>query len=435
MTDPRDDAMTDEQTRVRSRAEPRWRRSPVAAVGIVIAVILAAAGLVFSRPDVVVLAMPFGLSAVLATRPRRGAVEVTLSARRDEEGGGAVSGAVEVDTDADWVQLAVDQGGRRTGLADVRPGPARVRTESRLRHSGPSDLLVVSARAIAADGAWVSDITDPARLVWNAPPRAVPLAALPLARRLTGLHGTHDGVRPGHGGDFRDIHAFTPGDEIRRIDWRATARLARRPGDLLVRRMDAQSDAAVVIALDTADDLGEVVATWGTGDGERSGVTSLDNGREAALALATAAIGDGDRVAFHELAPGGRSIRGGSGRRQLEHLRGVIAATGASSDSTRFRRTPPIPTGATVFVLSTFFDGAAAELSKRWQAAGQRVVAIDVLPARDARRLTPEQISVLRTLMAEREDVFADLRRTGVDVIAWADDAAVAMRLATRGRR
>lgn len=427
--------MTAGRTGVRSRAELRWRRSPVTAAAIIAAVLLAAAGLLLSRPDVVALGMPLGLWAVLAVRPRAGEVELSLSADGRDGDAAAVDAAVDVEADADWVQLAVDQGGRRTGLADVRPGAARVRTESRLRHSGPSDLLVVTASAIAEDGAWVSDVMGPTTLVWNAPSRTVPLDALPLARRLTGLHGAHAGVRPGHGGDFRDIHPFAPGDELRRVDWRATARLARRPGDLLVRRMDAQSDTAVVIVLDTADDLGEVVATWGTADAEHSGTTSLDNGREAALAIATAAIGDGDRVAFEELAPGGRSVRGRAGRRQLEHLRGVIAATGEAGDATHLRRMPPIPTGSTAFVLSTFFDGAAADLAKRWQAAGQRVVALDVLPVLDARRLTPEQNTALRTLMAEREGVFADLRRTGVDVVAWTDDPAIALRIATRGRR
>lgn len=431
--------MTEHAERVDVDAPLIWHRSGLGAVGIVGAVLLAALGLLFSRPDVVALGIPLALAsaAAFAAKPAStGRLGLVLAAEIGDADAGEVSGRVDVRADADWVQIAVNQDGRRSAVVDTGPGAEVVRTRSTLRHSGPIDLLDVRARAIAGDGVWISEIADQAVLTWNAAPSAKWLHTLPLAPRLTGLHGGHPGSRPGQGGEFRDIHAFAPGDELRRVDWRATARLARRPGELLVRRTDALSDAAVVIALDTADDLGEVVATWGTGDPERSGTTSLDLGREAALSIASTAIEAGDRVSFHELAPGGRTIRSGAGRRHLEHLRGAIAATGASGDTMRFRRTPPLPTGAVVCVLSTFFDGSAGQLASRWQAMGHRVIAVDVLPVPDTARLQPAQRTALRSLMAEREDVFADLRHAGVDVLAWAGGGAdAALRAASRVRR
>ena len=422
-----------------------WRRSPLASVGMLAAVTLAALGLLLSRPDVVALGIPLGVTTALALvrRPSRdGQLQMTLSARAETENhgragdGAVILGSIDVTADADWVQLAVDQGGRRTGLADVGSRNGEARTRSRLRHSGPTDLLAVSARAIAGDGVWISRPVESTELAWNASPRAVRLDRLPLAPRLTGLHGSHQGSRAGQGGDFRDIRAFTSGDELRRVDWRATARLARRPGELLVRRTDALSESVVVIVLDTADDLGEVVATWGSGDLERSGITSLDLGREAALSLATSAVEGGDRVAFHTLEVGGKTVRGGAGRRHLALLRDAIAAAGPSGEETRHRRTPQLPPGAIVFVLSTFFDGEAAQLTSRWHMVGHRVVAIDVLPVPDSTRLAPEQRTALRTLMAERDDVFADLRRTGVDVVTWGSgDVATTLRAVARVRR
>ncbi|UJP10789.1 DUF58 domain-containing protein [Microbacterium sp. KUDC0406] len=320
-------------------------------------------------------------------------------------------------------------------MADVAPVGGALRSRARLRHSGPVELLVVTARAVALDGAWISSAAPTARLRWNAVPALRRLRELPVAPRLTGLHGAHEGARPGQGGDFRDIHPFAPGDELRRVDWRATARLARTPGELYVRRVNTLSDSSVVIAVDTADDLGEVVATWGTGDLEHSGTTSLDLAREAALSIATAAIETGDRVAFHELAPGGRSLRSGAGARHLARLRDVISATGPSGDGSRFRRTPPVPQGSIVFVLSTFFDGAAAELATRWRASGHAVVAVDVLPDPDDARLSVEQRLATRTLLAERSDILVDLRRTGVDVLAWrGGDADSTLRMLLRGR-
>lgn len=400
----------------------RWRRTPVAALGATGAVVLAAAGAALSRPDLVAVGLPLALSAAwaLLRRPRADRFSVML---RAGTAGEAVGGAVTVTGDVERVQIAIDQSDRRTGLADAAPGVDIVRTRSVLNHSGPVALLSTTVRALTADGAWIADPVAGGRIVWNTAPRTIPLGELPLPPRLLGLHGSHEGSRPGQGGEFRDIHAFAPGDELRRVDWRATARAARRPGDLLIRRTNALAEGSVVIALDTAEDLGQVVATWGRADPEHSGPTTLDLGREAALSLAAAAVAAGDRVAFHALAPGGRSVRSGSGPRHLARLRGVIAATGVGGDGSRFRRTPPVPTGSIVFVLSTFFDGAAAEVAARWRAAGHAVVAVDILPLPDADRLTPEQTVALRALLVERREVLADLRHAGVGVVEWGGGA------------
>ncbi|GAA5204378.1 DUF58 domain-containing protein [Microbacterium jejuense] len=428
-----------EGVRTTTEAPLRWRRTPVVTLGLGGAVLLAAAGMAFSRPDLVAVGLPLGLATAwaLARRPAAGILRLVLGARASgTPQSGAVVGEVDAAAPADWVQLAVDQGGRRTGLADAAPGDGAMRTRSRLRHTGPTELFAVTARGVAQDGAWVSDPGPRTALTWNAVPETVPLQQLPVALRLTGLHGGHEGSRPGQGGDFRDIHPFAPGDELRRVDWRATARLARRPGDLLVRRTQALSDSTVVIAIDTADDLGEAVVTWGTDDPEHSGVTSLDHARQAALSIATSAVQAGDRVAYHVLAPDGRTVRAGAGARQLARLRDVIAATGTGDVEVRYRRAPVIAHGSIVFVLSTFFDGAAAELATHWRAAGHAVVAVDVLPAPRAERLSREQLLAMRTLLAEREDVFAELRATGIDVVAWGSGSPdTALRVAARGQR
>ena len=144
----------------------------------------------------------------------------------------------------------------------------------------------------------------------------------------------------------------------------------------------------------------------------------------------TAAVASGDRVAFHALSPGGRSVPLGGGARHLARLRASIAATGVGAD-TSYRRSPVIRAGSIVFVLSTFVDGVAARLATRWRAAGHSVVAVDVLPPLDGSRLTREQRIALRTLLAERTDVVAELERAGVEVVAWArDDVDVALRVA-----
>lgn len=400
----------------------RWRRGPVLAVGVAGAALLAAVGLALSRPDIVAVGLPLALSSawMLFRRPRGGSATITLRAKP----GGTSSvpearGAIDVDTDADWMQLAIEQGGRRTAVADVSARGEAATTRTVLRHSGPVELLAVTGRAVAVDGAWIADATSPVILEWHTPPRTRRLGRLPLAPRLTGLHGAHDGSRPGDGGDFRDIHPFAPGDQLRRIDWRATARAARRPGELLVRRNQSLSDSSIVIAVDTADDLGEAVASWGTGDPDRSGVTSLDLAREAAASFATAAIAAGDRVAYHSLSFEGHSVRSGSGRRHLARVLDTVAATGLAAEESRYRRSPAVPAGSLIVVLSTFFDGVAADLATRWRASGHAVLAVDTLPVPDAARLTRDQRIAMRALLAERADVLDELRHTGIEVVSW----------------
>lgn len=425
MTDP---------IRVSERTTLRWRRTPVVAIGVAGAALLVAAGLAFSRPDIIGIGLPLALTTawMLVRRPATADLRVELRAQAGVGGEQSEArGEVDVDVDADWVQLAVAQDKGPQRLADVGVGRSVVTTSTSLQHSGPSDLLSVTARCVAQDGAWITEEAPAAGIRWNTPPRALRLAGLPVAPRLTGLHGAHEGGRPGQGGDFRDIHPFAPGDELRRVDWRATARAAQRPGELLVRRNNTLSDSSVVIAVDTAEDLGAVVAGWGAADPDRSGVTSLDLAREAALSIATTAVGAGDRIAYHALSSGGRSIPSGGGARHLARVRDVIAATGPSTDGSPYRRSPVVPSGSIVFVLSTFFDGVAAQLATRWRASGHAVVAVDVLPTSDASRLTREQHIALRTVLAERTDILTELRHAGIEVVSWAaPDVDAAMRLA-----
>ncbi len=411
------------------------RRGPVLSVAIGGAVILAVVGLLSARPDVVAMGLPLALWSgfAIARGTAAGVPKVTIDPLPGPEG--ELLSAVTVVADAEAVEMVIVQSERRTRRVIVPGDGSTVTARSKVLHSGPAIPVQAAARGFSLEGAALSkrsEVVSARRQV--APPRRA-LDALPLPRRLIGSHGAHEGRRQGQGGDFRDIHAFTPGDELRRVDWRATARMARRPGDLLVRRTNTLSDSSVVIAMDTSEDLGEVVSSWGSGDFERSGVTSLDLAREAARAIADSAIGAGDRVALHVLVHGGRSLRSGSGSRHLSRVVAAIATTGQARDDATFRRTPPVPHGSVVFVLSTFFEGAAARTALMWRASGHRVVAVDVLPPLDRTRLTRAQLIGLRTVLAERENVFADLHGAGVDVVSWADDPSSALLAIARARR
>ena len=57
-----------------------------------------------------------------------------------------------------------------------------------------------------------------------APPR-LPKSLIPVTRRISGLlHGDYSGLLHRAGSELGDIRRYTDGDDVRLIDWPATAR-------------------------------------------------------------------------------------------------------------------------------------------------------------------------------------------------------------------
>ncbi len=77
-----------------------------------------------------------------------------------------------------------------------------------------------------------------------------------LGRRELSLRGTvlgqrqgpHRSVRAGVGRDFRDHRPYVPGDDLRRLDWRAAARQSR----LMVRRTEAEEERSLALLVDAS---------------------------------------------------------------------------------------------------------------------------------------------------------------------------------------
>jgi uncharacterized protein (DUF58 family) len=100
-----------------------------------------------------------------------------------------------------------------------------------------------------------------------------------VRRPVAGVrHGQHRSLRPGLGRDFRDYRAYVPGDDPRRLDWRAAARSQR----LVVRQTESEEELALVLAIDGSGGM-EMRWQW-------AGMF--------AAALASLALRQGDRVGF-----------------------------------------------------------------------------------------------------------------------------------------
>jgi uncharacterized protein (DUF58 family) len=102
--------------------------------------------------------------------------------------------------------------------------------------------------------------------------------------RLRQLDGQHRALLRGQGSEFDSLREYVIGDDVRSIDWRATAR--RR--DVVVRTWRPERDRRILIVLDTGR----------TSAGRVGGIPRLDTAMDAALLLTALAVRAGDRIDF-----------------------------------------------------------------------------------------------------------------------------------------
>lgn len=118
----------------------------------------------------------------------------------------------------------------------------------------------------------------------------------------------------GQGTEFDSLREYVRGDDVRSIDWRASARQPH----VVVRTWQPERDRRVVLVLDTSRTSAGRVARV-AGEDETDGMPRLDAAMDAALLLGALASRAGDRIDF---AAGDRRVRA---RQRLHGVRDVAA--------------------------------------------------------------------------------------------------------------
>ncbi|MFJ2032378.1 DUF58 domain-containing protein [Streptosporangium sp. NPDC087985] len=145
--------------------------------------------------------------------------------------------------------------------------------------------------------------------------------------RLRELEGRHPSMVRGQGTEFDSLREYVVGDDVRSIDWRATA----RRNDVVVRTWRPERDRRVLIVLDTGRTsagrvgtapiplAGEMPGTGGPYGGAAvvPGWPRLDWSMDAALLLAALATRAGDRVDFLAYDRAVRAWVSGAGRTEM----------------------------------------------------------------------------------------------------------------------
>lgn len=119
------------------------------------------------------------------------------------------------------------------------------------------------------------------------------LGALPLLSRkpmLGNVSGRHASPHRGASVEFAEYRKYVPGDDLRRLDWRAYGRSDR----FYIKEFEADTNLRMVLVVDTSGsmDFGSV------------GMTKLEYARRIAAALSYLAIQQGDAVGLNCVAEG-----------------------------------------------------------------------------------------------------------------------------------
>ena len=107
---------------------------------------------------------------------------------------------------------------------------------------------------------------------------------LPVMRKLlSSMDGQHSALRQGRGWEFMDLAPYQPGDDVREIDWAATA----RTGSPIIKRHEATANLQVMLVVDTGREMGALAP---------SGETKEEIALAACEAIAWLSVARGDQI-------------------------------------------------------------------------------------------------------------------------------------------
>ena len=276
-----------------------------------------------------------------------------------------------------------------TGLPasfEIAPhGTATIRYEITPSRRGARDLRAVTARYASPLGlvSRQERVELPARV--DVYPDVHAARALEMLRRQ-GRQDARLGSLRVRGGDteFERLRPYSRGDEVRHVDWRASA----RRDDLTVRQFQAESNQNVVFALDIGRGM----------RGESAGLTSIDHALNAALLAADVALRGGDKaglMAFDDVPRTFMPPTGGrAGGRKLTRAVYALEAGFAATD----------------------YRAAMTYLQTQVRARSLLVIFTNLLEPRSAKELA----SSLRGLLPRHLPLCVLMRDTDVETLALA---------------
>jgi uncharacterized protein (DUF58 family) len=293
---------------------------------------------------------------------------------------------------------------------------ASVRYELVPTRRGPRELRAVTARYTSLLGFVARQERTQIAASVDVYPDVHAARALELLRRQ-GRQDARLGSLRVRGGDteFERLRPYQRGDEIRHVDWRASA----RRDDLTVRQFQAESNQNVVFAID----VGRAMR------GETGGLSAVDHALNAALLTADVALRGGDRagvLAFDEAPRSFVPPTGGrAGGRKLTRAVYALEAGFAATDyraAVTFLRTQVRARSLFVVLTNLLDQRSANELASSVKGLLPRHIPLCVL----MRDMDVETLAAAPALGAS--DLY--VRAAAAEALAWRDSLIRVLRSA-----
>ena len=257
--------------------------------------------------------------------------------------------------------------------------------------------------------------------------RRVPLKVYPREEAVRNLlrpvetqvfTGNHVARQKGEGIEFADLRPFVPGDRVRHVNWRASA----RRHELWVNEHHPERNADVVIFLDAF------------AEARRGELTTLDPAVRAAASLVARYLAQKDRVGFVSFGGLLNWLLPSTGVRQLYRIveamldtQIVLSYAWRGVDVIPPRTLPP---HALVIALTPLLDDRSARALLDIRGRGFDLVVVEVSPQsylpdpRGELDLLADRVWQLR-----REAVRGHFERAGVPVAVWGNESSLAAAL------
>jgi uncharacterized protein (DUF58 family) len=382
------------------------------------------AALAVRRPELAVLALPFALPLALGLRLARAPeIRVDLEVERAtalEQDELDVELTVSSETPVERLELVlvVPDGLEVVSGASaqsIRLGWDDERTlELRLRclRWGNYELgdLRLRARDRLGLTAWETGLDRRQRLRVYPLPETLRRIVRPVSTQL--YTGNEVARQKGEGMEFADLRQFAPGDRVRSINWRASA----RRNELVVNERHPERNADVILFLDTF------------ADARSGGRSTLDLAVRATATLAARYLERRDRVGLVSFGGVLRWLTPGMGTTQRYRIVDALLESEIvfnyawkDVDVIPARVLPP---QALIVAVTPLLDDRAVEALADLRARRYDLAIVEVSPVSFAEPGESEADQLAHRLwVLRRDEIRARYERLGVAVASWSDDA------------
>jgi uncharacterized protein (DUF58 family) len=378
------------------------------------------ASLIFARPELAAVSAPFAVVLAIGLAvSRRPDVRVYVDVDRDrllEDEEVVLEIELDARDSAPRLELLVEVPSGLELVSGANPVALRLgfgeerRLELRFRctHWGAPRLGDLHLRAGDAAGLLVWEETLERGSVLRVYPRPEELRQLVGPRETQLFTGNRVSRAKGEGLEFADLRQFVPGDRIRRINWRASA----RRGELWVNEFHAERNADVILFLDSFVDA------------RRSDRGTLDEAVRAAATLTERYLLEKDRVGLVNFGGVLNWLRPGTGLVQRYRIVEALLNTEITL-SYAWKEIDVLPRGtlppkALVLALTPLLDDRAIGALLDLRARGFDLVIVEVSPLPYA-ETPPGELGELafRLWKLRRDGRRLQYERAGAPVVEW----------------